>query len=302
MTPLHERIAAAPASWGICELPGWGYQFPVERVLSDMRELGVRATELGPDGFVPGTPAAQAGLLESYGLAALGAFCPLILHEAAGAMEEEVRATLDMFQALGANLMVIAVATGSDTYDRRPELSERQWQHLIGNLARTAELAASRGVTACVHPHMGTLIQNPQEVERVLSSCDVPLCLDSGHLTVGGADVVELAAAVPERIAHVHLKDVNTALAAEVQNGTMDYSEAVRRGMYTTLGAGDVDLAKIVHSLESVGYSGWYVPELDQMLPGVPESGHEPIEGIRTSMEYLRSLESKAAAGTPGDR
>ncbi len=290
MTRLADRIAAAPASWGICELPDWGYQLPVDRVLADMRELGVRATELGPEGFIPGAPAEQRELLESYGLTALGEFCPLVLHESSISIEAPVNEILERFRVTGADMMVIAVATGADTYDRRPELSAEQWQTLTDNLQRAEALARERGIIACVHPHMGTLIQTAEEVERILDSCEVPLCLDTGHLTVGGADAVAIARSVPERIAHAHLKDVDTRLAAAVQDGSLDYSEAVRRGLYTTLGAGDVDLTSIVQSLEGAGYRGWYVPELDQMLPGEPE-GAGPISGIRASMEFLRSLE-----------
>ena len=47
------RIAGAPISWGVCEVPGWGYQLEPNKVLSEMRELGLAATELGPDGFLP---------------------------------------------------------------------------------------------------------------------------------------------------------------------------------------------------------------------------------------------------------
>ena len=50
------RIAAAPISWGVCEVPGWGYQLPRERVLAEMREVGMVATEFGPDGFLPEGP------------------------------------------------------------------------------------------------------------------------------------------------------------------------------------------------------------------------------------------------------
>jgi inosose dehydratase len=293
MSSIKDRIAAAPASWGICELPGWGYQFGVERVLSDMRALGVKATELGPEGFVPGSPAEQKQLLDGYGLRALGEFCPLILHQAGRSIEEPVREILERFKQLGADTMVIAVATGSDTYDRRPQLSEGEWRTLTDNLKRAGALASRAGVTACVHPHMGTLIQTREEVERVLSACDIPLCLDSGHLTVGGADSVELALTYPHRIAHVHLKDVKLELAASVQDASLDYSEAVRRGLYTTLGDGDVDLAAIVRSLEAHGYSGWYVPELDQMLSGEPD-GAGPVTAIRASMEFLGALDTGA--------
>ena len=53
-------IAGAPISWGVCEVPGWGYQLPPDRVLTEMREIGLAATELGPEGFLPTAPEAMA--------------------------------------------------------------------------------------------------------------------------------------------------------------------------------------------------------------------------------------------------
>jgi hypothetical protein len=52
MTPT-QRIAGAPISRGVSEVPGWGHQMRCERVLAEMRELGLAATEAGPDGFLP---------------------------------------------------------------------------------------------------------------------------------------------------------------------------------------------------------------------------------------------------------
>ena len=46
------RIAAAPISWGVCEVPGWGHQLSPDQVLTEMAAVGVAATELGPEGFI----------------------------------------------------------------------------------------------------------------------------------------------------------------------------------------------------------------------------------------------------------
>lgn len=295
------RIAGAPAAWGICELPDWGYQLEAERVLAEMSALGLPATELGPDGFIAGSPRQQRALLARFGLRPLGAFCPLVLHEPSVDLETPVQTLLGAFAELGADLMVIAAASGSDTYDSRPELSDTQWDTLTANLTWTAERAAAHGVTACFHPHIGTLIQTGEEVDRVLGACAVPMCLDTGHLTVAGADPVAIARRVPDRIAHVHLKDVDHGLADAVQAGRMDYSEAVREAMYTPLGGGDVDLAGLVNALEESGYQGWYVPEVDQMLPGDPGDGG-PILGMRTSIAFLEGLGLHLPAGAEGTR
>jgi inosose dehydratase len=67
------RIAGAPISWGVCEVPGWGYQLGPDRVLAEMRQVGLAATELGPDGFLPARPDTMARVLDHHGLAAVRA-------------------------------------------------------------------------------------------------------------------------------------------------------------------------------------------------------------------------------------
>ena len=37
MTAAANRVAGAPISWGVCEVPGWGYQLRPHRVLAEMR-------------------------------------------------------------------------------------------------------------------------------------------------------------------------------------------------------------------------------------------------------------------------
>ena len=57
---LAERVAGAPISWGVCEVPGWGWQSTRTTVLAQMREVGIAATEFGPDGFLPEDPEEKA--------------------------------------------------------------------------------------------------------------------------------------------------------------------------------------------------------------------------------------------------
>src|SRR3989442_10674083 len=68
------KLAGAPISWGVCEVPDWGLQLAPDRVLADMRALGLRATEAGPPGFLPADPAKARALLDSCGLRPIGGF------------------------------------------------------------------------------------------------------------------------------------------------------------------------------------------------------------------------------------
>ena len=267
------NVAGAPISWGVCEVPGWGYQLDAGRVLDEMREVGLAATEFGPDGFLPADPRAKAETLAAHGLRAVGGFVPVVLHEPGHDPVPAVEAALDGFVAVGAGTLVLAAATGGHGYDLRPAIDATGWRTLLANLDHLAGRAAERGVTATLHPHVGTMVERAEEVARVLDGCSVPLCLDTGHLLVGGTDPARLARGATDRIAHVHLKDVDAGLAERVRAGAASYTDAVRAGMYRPLGAGDVDIAAIVATLTAAGYRGWYVLEQDTVLTVEPPPG-----------------------------
>jgi len=289
--PLRERIAAAPISWGVCEVPGWGWQYDAGTVLDQMREVGIAATEFGPAGFLPEEPSATAKVLVDNGLHAVGGFVPVVLHDPGRDPVPAVRATLEAFVETGAGTLVLAAATGQEGYDERPVLDEAGWSTLLGNLDRLAVLAMEAGVTATLHPHVGTMVEDAAEVQRVLDDSAIGLCLDTGHLLIGGADPVALARDHAPRIRHTHLKDVDADWAARVRAGEVGYTEAVRQGMYRPLGQGDVDLAAIVGSLEAAGYAGWYVLEQDTILGRRPaDATEEPLADVRASIAHLLSL------------
>ena len=282
------KIAGAPISWGVCEVPGWGYQLGSDRVLAEMREAGLTATELGPEGFLPTDTDALTTLLNGYGLACVGGFVPVVLFKDDHDPLDDLAGPLESLVAAGAGVVVLAAAaTGADGYDDRPVLDENQWARLLSNLDRLAEVAAARGLRAVLHPHVGTMVETRAEVDRVLAGSRIPLCLDTGHLLIGGTDPLALTRQVPDRIEHAHLKDVNAELAAKVQSGELTYTQAVAAGMYVPLGAGDVDIAGIVKTLEDNGYDGWYVMEQDNILDGEPQ-GRGPLADVLASVAFLQ--------------
>jgi inosose dehydratase len=273
----------------VCEVPGWGYQLSPERVLQEMRDVGLVATELGPEGFLPSAPAAMAETLSRHDLHAVGGFTPLLLHRPDHDPVPAVAELLKAYGATGSDTLVLSAVTGLAGYDERPALDETGWRTLLSNLDRLAALAAEHRVRAVLHPHVGTMVQNPEEVQRVLEGSQIALCLDTGHLLIGGTDPAELTRQAPERIAHTHMKDVDSGLARQVQDGRRTYTEAVREGMYRPLGAGDVDFEAIIRYLRRQDYQGWYVLEQDTILTEEP-AGEGPLADVRTSVEYLRRL------------
>lgn len=290
-SPLRDRIAGAPISWGVCEVPGWGHQLDADRVLTEMREIGLRATEFGPVGFLEQEPEALAKQLDGYGLSAVGGFLPVLLHDADHDPLPEVERYVEACLATGAGVVVLAAFTGVEGYDDRPVLDDAGWSVLLDNLDRITDLAARRGVVAALHPHVGTMVETGEETERVLAGSRVGLCVDTGHLLVGGADPVALTAAHPERVVHVHLKDADGELARRVVDGELAFGDAVRDGLFVPLGEGSVDVAELVRTLERSGYQGWYVLEQDVKLAGSPR-GDGPVADVRRCLAFLDGVAS----------
>ena len=285
-----DRIAAAPITWGVCEVAGWGHQLRPERVLQEVSELGLHAIELGPKGFLPADPASLGLLLGSYGLELVGGFVPVVLHVATRLEQElvAVAEVAELLAAASAEVLVLAADSAPTGYERSERLDTRAWMTLAHGIECVEELATDRGLRVALHPHYGTAIESRSDIERVLESSPVSLCIDTGHLTVAGVDALEVATSFPERIGHVHLKDVDARLAEPVRSGALGYQEAVRRGMYRPLGSGDVDLESVIASLQASGYSGWLVLEQDRVLKEEPQKGGGPIGDAQASVDYLR--------------
>ncbi|MEN3359464.1 MAG: inosose dehydratase [Mycobacteriales bacterium] len=293
------RVAGAPISWGVCEVPGWGYQLGPGRVLAELAEVGLAATEFGPDGFLPADPLRRAALLAGAGLRAVGGFVPVVLHEPGHDPLAGLGPVLADFVAAGAGVLVLAADTGVTGYDRRVELDVAAWGRLLSTLDRIDAVAAASGLLATLHPHVGTVVEREPEVRRVLDGCGIGLCLDTGHLLVGGTDPAALAAAAAGRVGHVHLKDVDAGRAARVGAGAATYTEMVADGMYRPLGAGDAGIAAVVSTLERSGYTGWYVLEQDAVLAGPPAPGAGPIADVRSSVDFLRRLDTWHGPDSP---
>jgi inosose dehydratase len=283
-----DRIAGAPITWGVCEVPGWGVMLSADRVLGEMRSLGITATELGAPGFLPRDPEALVEVLNRNDVQLIGGFVPVVLHDPdqRQATLAEARSIAELFAAAGATMFVTAVVVDAG-WAPRFELSAAQWQHLVGMLGELDALCAEYGLTQALHPHVGTLVETSADVTTVLEGSDVRWCLDTGHLLIGGYDSVRFVSDAGDRVVHVHLKDVRADVAAKVHAG-MAIGEGVTGGLFCPLGDGDAPIQATVDALEATGYAGWYVLEQDTDLGAAePPPGTGPVEAARASVQYL---------------
>jgi inosose dehydratase len=292
MPPVHgRRLAGAPISWGVCEVPGWGRMLPPERVLSEMASLGLSATEMGPVGYLPAEPQAVRALLAAHGLGLVGAFVPLVLHERDLDQARAVLAELVPLIAALEGEVIVAAAVTDTAWAPRVELDGAGWRRLVENFKDVGELVAESGIRLALHPHVGTLVETVDDIDAVLAHGEVDWCLDTGHLAIGGSDPVAFAARNADRIAHVHLKDVDMELAGRVRSGELSLVEATRRGLFRPLGDGDAAIDEVVEQLDRHGYERWLVLEQDTTLTGEePPEGRGPVLDVRKSIDYLTTL------------
>lgn len=285
---MTHKVAGAPITWGVCEVPGWGYQLDRDRVLSEIAAAGLRATELGPRGFLPEDPTELSELLRRHGLSLVAGFVPAILHRADILAEQltRVHETAKTLAGAGAEVLVLAADSGDVGYDASFEMSDDEWNTLRTGISAVEAIGADVNLTVAVHPHYGTLIARERDVRRLLDGTSAKLCLDTGHLLVGGTDPLSIANDAADRIALVHLKDVDAVMAGQVRSGTLGYRDAVSRGLYRPLGDGDANIAELVRVLSQASYDGWYVIEQDLVIPE-GGNGDEPLRNAKQSVAYL---------------
>ena len=282
------KLAAAPISWGVCEVPDWGLQLAPSRVLADMRALALVATEAGPPGFLPADAREARRLLARAGLRLVGGFVTAVLHDPDRRRSEltSVDRQARWLADCGADVLVLAAASGASGYATTSDLSDAEWRALLRGVDDAAEIAERRGLALALHPHFGTMLERRRQVERFIAESDQPLCLDTGHLALGGADPLAVAEAAGARVRHVHLKDIDAALARAVRDGELPYGEGVRRGLYVPLGRGAARVAEVMALLRGRSYDGWYVLEQDVMLEREPAAG--PPAWVKESVEFAR--------------
>lgn len=287
-TRLSDRIAGAPISWGVCEVPGWGPMLDADLVLGEMAELGLRATEVGPVGYLPDDPEELAQRLEPYGLRPIAAFLPVVFNPGLPVRERyRVLAAAASLADAGGEVLMVA------------PISDRRWSTagLVGaeeaaalseDLETLSASISELGVTMALHPHAGSLVERARDVERIFEA-SIGWCLDTGHLLIGEIDPVRFAERLGERIVHVHLKDVDAALIAALRDGELTLLDATRCGLFRPLGDGDVNLSGVLRALSEGGYEGWLTIEQDTVLDSPDPSGAR--HDICRSLAFLRDFD-----------
>ena len=147
-------------------------------------------------------------------------------------------------------------------------MDDEEWDTFCNGMNYLGKIAKEvYGIALTFHHHMGTVVQDPDEVERMMANTDpeyVSLLFDTGHFTYCGADPLEMVKKYVNRIKHVHLKDIRPEVVKEVKDNDLSFIEGVRRGAFTVPGDGCIDFDPIFKVLEENGYEGYMLVEAEQ--------------------------------------
>ena len=283
------RVGFAPITWNNEDLKDLRPAVRYPTVLDEIRAAGYEGTELG-DGF-PREPGELRRALDERGLAIPSAWCGLRFDDSD---LEHTRRLCGLLAEVGATFVNLA---DQGTPERRafagrasdaacPRLDPKAWEELAERVSQAAEIARATGLQAAFHLHAGTWVETRADLHELLSRTDsrlVKLCWDVGHALYAGIDPVEVVKAFPERIAYIHLKDLDAAVRDSLVQEHQGFEAGIRRRVFTELGRGRLDLSRLVEALRAIGYGGWLMVEQDS-------TWLEPIESARVSRAALRAL------------
>jgi inosose dehydratase len=163
-----------------------------------------------------------------------------------------IRSACELASTFGATRLVVGGGA------RRAAGTTAEDYELLGKALDTvADVAAAHGLQASYHPHLTTIVESPEELDRLMERTRIAFCPDTGHLAAGGGDPAELIRRYAERLGHVHLKDVDLATTT-----------------FLPLGEGDLDFRDIVAAVKAAHYDSWLVVELDS-YDGDPRTAAE---------------------------
>jgi inosose dehydratase len=291
------RFGVSPIAWINDDMPELGGDTPLETVLSDASAIGFSGIELG--GVFPRDPAVLAPLLDRHGLELVGGwYSGSLLERDAQAEIAALQPHLSLLKAMGCSVFIFAETSNAIHGDRMrpladtPRLPRDAWPQFGERLTAVARYIAGEGLRFAYHHHLGTSVETQADLDAFLAHTgeDVGLTVDTGHAALGGIDPVALIRAHPERVAHVHCKDVRQPRFDALMERRGSFLDGVLEGMFTAPGDGRLDYPAVMHALKDTGYTGWVIIEAEQD-PALADPRDYGALGLKTLRKAAEAAE-----------
>jgi inosose dehydratase len=296
MTKLPFRLGAHPINWVGEDVKEHGADTTYEQILDDMQALGLTGTEMGRK--YPTDIAVLKRELSKRGLQLVSQWKSVLFSDPSyrEAELQSYRKHAEFLKEMGSTVISTCEVGGSLHFDPRRTPNEKEvlrldeagWQSLAEGLNAAGAIAQEYGLKLTYHHHGGTVVERPEEIDRLMELTDpklVYLLYDTGHAYYGGADPLSVLRKHYDRIAYIHLKDVRKSVLEEARAQQADFITCIRKGVFTVPGTGDLDFRPIIAELVERGYDGWAMLEGEQ-----DPAEHPAYEYANRALRYLDSL------------
>ncbi len=268
------KLGIAPIAWTNDDLPDLGKENTFEQCISEMALAGFTGSEVGNK--YPKDPQELQKALKLRGIEICNQwFSSYLITKPFEEVEAEFRSQLEFLKTMGAKIIgaseqSYSVQGQQDTpiFGHKYVMNDEEWKLFCDGMNRLGKIAKEEyGISLTFHHHMGTVVQNPDEVERMMENTDpqyVSLLFDTGHFQYCGADPLEMVKKYIGRIKHVHLKDIRQEVVNQVRENHISFLDGVRMGTFTVPGDGCIDFEPIFKVLDENNYEGYMLVEAEQ--------------------------------------
>ena len=285
------RLAIAPIGWTNDDLPELGGEIPFEQCVSEMALAGFSGCEVGNK--YPRDTKILNKALGLRGLTICNAwFSAFLTTRPYKEVEADFIKHRDFLYAAGARVIGAAEQGHSiqgrnePIFDAKPVFSSEEWERLCDGLNKLGKKAAEKGMKLTYHHHMGTGVQTTEEIDRLMMNTDpklLGLLYDTGHLVFSGEDHIAVLKKWLDRIGHVHLKDMRSLLKKKAVKEKWSFLRAVKEGVFTVPGDGNIDFEPIFKILKQAKVPLWWVVEAEQ-----DPAKANPLEYAIKARSYIR--------------
>ncbi|MCD8301259.1 MAG: myo-inosose-2 dehydratase [Clostridiales bacterium] len=268
------KLGIAPIAWTNDDMPDLGAENTFEQCVSEMALAGYTGTEVGSK--YPKDPAVLKKALDLRGLVVCNQwFSSFLITRPYEEVEKECRSALAFLKAMGSKIIgfseqsySVQGQTDTPIFGHKYVMNDAEWKLLCDGLNKLGKIAKEEyGISLTYHHHMGTVVQDAAETERLMEGTDpeyVSLLYDTGHFSYSGVDPLEMLDKYIGRIRHVHLKDIRPDVVAKVKAEDLSFLDGVRMGAFTVPGDGCIDFGPVFDKLAAAGYEGYVLVEAEQ--------------------------------------
>ena len=288
---MSVKLGVSPISWTNDDMPELGKDTTVEHCLKEGKQAGFSGFELG--GKWPKDSAILTPLFDKYDMDVVSSwFCGGLLEDTLEGEIERITPHMNLLKEMGTEVIVYCEMDSCVHGDiglplsKRPVLDNEQWEEWTDKLSQLAKYTLSHGMKLAYHHHMGTVVQVEEEVDKLMAMTthDLGLVFDTGHLIYAGADPLEVYKKHSGRVMHIHCKDVRGEILNRSLETDSSFLNSVLNGVYTVPGDGDFNFPELFKMVSNNNFNGWVVVEAEQD----PAKAH-PLTYVTMGYENIKS-------------